>query len=169
MNEPLAEMFRYNRWANDRLIEACTDLSEQQLDGQVAGTFGSIRRTLVHLIGSQDVFLWRVASDDTALAARAATMRGAWWDPAILREFGERSSDELLAVALRAEQDYDVLLPPWEGRRETVNASFLLLHALAHGIQHRQQIVTTMSQLGLEPPDLDGWGYRAETAPASLN
>ena len=165
MNEPLGEMFRYNRWANERLLGACAELTEAELDGRVAGTFGSIRRTLVHTIGSQDVFIWRLASGDTVLQARAAAMRGPWWDFAALRTFSERSSEELLVAALNLESDHAVSLPPWEGQVDVVNASFVLLHALYHGIEHRGQVCTTLTQIGLTPPDLDGWGYRGALSP----
>ena len=50
MNEPLAEMFRYNRWANLRLLEDCKGLPDDQLDQLVPGPFGSIRSTLLHLV-----------------------------------------------------------------------------------------------------------------------
>ena len=32
MNRPLAEVFRYNRWATLRLLEACRTLGDEQLD-----------------------------------------------------------------------------------------------------------------------------------------
>lgn len=107
------------------------------------------------------MFLWRLDSANTALEQRATAMRGPWWEFETLRAFERRSSDELLAVALELEQDRPVSLPPWEGQVQKVNASFVLLHALYHGIEHRGQVCTTMTQIGLTPPDLDGWGYRA--------
>jgi uncharacterized damage-inducible protein DinB len=34
-----------------------------------------------------------------------------------------------------------------------------LLQAINHGTEHRSQIATTLTQLGVEPPEMDGWGY----------
>ena len=43
MNKDLAEMFRYNAWANRELFEACRSLTEEQLDMQIRGISGSVR------------------------------------------------------------------------------------------------------------------------------
>ncbi|MCP4140149.1 MAG: hypothetical protein GY755_07650 [Chloroflexi bacterium] len=32
-----------------------------------------------------------------------------------------------------------------------------------HAIEHRSQIMTILTQLGIQPPDLDGWTYFDET------
>lgn len=38
MNKALAEMFRYNAWANSQLFAACRSLGDEQSDRHVAGT-----------------------------------------------------------------------------------------------------------------------------------
>ena len=38
-------------------------------------------------------------------------------------------------------------------------ASLLLLQAVNHGTEHRSQIATVLTQLGIEPPEMDGWTY----------
>ena len=44
----LADCFRYNLWANRRLLDACARLSDAQLDAPATtGTFGSVRETLL--------------------------------------------------------------------------------------------------------------------------
>ncbi|OAI41289.1 hypothetical protein AYO38_04040 [bacterium SCGC AG-212-C10] len=154
-------MFEYNRWANLRLIDFCEALPEEQQNATVAGTFGSIRQTLTHLVGSQDVFLWRMARDDAELEANAAQLRGPWqsWD--VLRAVDERGAAGLIVAARDADGDPEVTLPPYFDQHIAVPKSFLFLHAMYHGIEHRGQICTTLTQIGVEPPDLDGWGYAA--------
>ncbi len=159
MNEGLAQMFRYNRWANRVLIEACAALPHVQLEASVPGTFGSIEATLHHLAEAQDVFLTRLHSDDIEQAARTAAWRSRTLDFRILRDEVMRSSDALLAEAEAFEHDADVPLPPFQGLTYLFPRSFLLLHALYHGIEHRGQICTTLTAIGVTPPDLDGWGY----------
>ena len=34
-----------------------------------------------------------------------------------------------------------------------------LLQAVNHGTEHRSQVATIMTQLGVEPPEMDGWTY----------
>jgi uncharacterized damage-inducible protein DinB len=37
--------------------------------------------------------------------------------------------------------------------------SLFLLQAVNHGTEHRSQIATVLTQLGVEPPEMDGWAY----------
>src|SRR5215212_7551786 len=59
MNENfLVKLFEHNNWANQQIIQACSTLSDEQLDAQPQSiTKGSIRRTLVHLVSSQQSYL----------------------------------------------------------------------------------------------------------------
>src|SRR6476661_2752333 len=59
MNNGLAEMLRYNAWANRALFEACRSLTEAQLDTHVPGISGSIRDLLMHIAGGQQTFVLR--------------------------------------------------------------------------------------------------------------
>jgi uncharacterized damage-inducible protein DinB len=37
--------------------------------------------------------------------------------------------------------------------------SLFLLQAVNHGTEHRSQVATILTQLGVEPPNMDGWTY----------
>ncbi len=37
--------------------------------------------------------------------------------------------------------------------------SLFLLQAVNHGTEHRSQVATILTQLGVEPPEMDGWAY----------
>ena len=54
----LEKLFEHNNWANSQIIQACSALSDEQLDAEPqSATKGSIRRTLVHLVSSQHGYL----------------------------------------------------------------------------------------------------------------
>jgi uncharacterized damage-inducible protein DinB len=59
MNQPLAEMFKYNRWANRRLLDVCRELSDDQLDARAPGASGPVRELLQHVAGAQQTFVLR--------------------------------------------------------------------------------------------------------------
>lgn len=59
MNKALAEMFRYNAWANGELLRSCRSLSGEQLDSRVPGTSTSVRELLLHIAGAQKTFILR--------------------------------------------------------------------------------------------------------------
>ena len=39
--------------------------------------------------------------------------------------------------------------------------SFFLVHAMAHGTEHRTEVALILAHLGIESPDMDGWQYAA--------
>ena len=41
--------------------------------------------------------------------------------------------------------------------------SLFLLQAVNHGTEHRSQVATILTQLGVEPPEMDGWAYFFES------
>jgi uncharacterized damage-inducible protein DinB len=47
------EFIRYHLWANRRLLEACEALTPEQLAASGPGAYGTIGRTLEHLIDSE--------------------------------------------------------------------------------------------------------------------
>ena len=54
----LEKLFEHNNWANLRIIEACSSLSDEQLDAVPQSvTKGSIRQTFLHLVRSQQGYL----------------------------------------------------------------------------------------------------------------
>ena len=68
------------------------------------------------------------------------------------------TSDELIAIAERLQDDAEVVLP-YLGKRFQFPVRFFLVHAVEHGTEHRTEIKVGLSQLGVDTPDLDGWAY----------
>ena len=54
MTTGLSDFYKHNLWANLHLLDACAQLSDEQLDATMVGTFGSIRETLMHLLSSEE-------------------------------------------------------------------------------------------------------------------
>src|SRR6186997_3058027 len=51
--------FEYNRWANARLLEAAASLTNDQFTRDLSSSYSSIRDTLTHLLGAEEVWLMR--------------------------------------------------------------------------------------------------------------
>lgn len=155
MNRPLAEMFRYNRWANLVLLEACGPLPEEQLDARDPGASGPVRELLMHLVGGQQTFVLRTKGrQHEGELNRTSAFPG--FDA--LTEIATATSDELIAIAEALEEDRELDLP-YAGKRYRFPVSFFLLHALEHGVEHRTEIKLSLARLGVETPDLDAWSY----------
>lgn len=157
MNQALADFFRYNKWANLQLIEACRQLTPEQLDAQAPGTSGPVRELLMHIVGGQQTFVLRTKGRQH----EGELNRSSRW-PGIdtVLDIATRTSDELIQIAVALDPDAEVDLP-YVGRVFRYPKSFFLLHAMEHGIEHRTEIKVTLTHLGIQTPDLDAWPYSA--------
>ena len=155
MNEPLAEMFRYNRWATLTLIDACRALSDEQLAARLPGCSGSVRETLLHLVGGQQTFVLRTRGRQHEGELNRSS---GWPGFETLRAIAAESSEALIAIAEQLDQGRDVDLP-YAGKRYRFPVAFFLVHALEHGVEHRTEIKLALAQIGVVTPDLDGWQY----------
>jgi len=152
----LRKLFEHNNWANLRIIQACSALSDDQLDADPqSATKGSIRLTLTHLVASQQGYLSLLTLPvDARLHAPLAF--------ADLPKAAGVSGEGLLALAidepsnhlttqLRTTDGYFV--EPW----------VVMVQAINHASEHREQISSMLTALGHTPPDLDGWAYGEAT------
>src|SRR4051812_10992841 len=56
-NEPMhMEFIRYNAWANRGLLAACEPLTAEQLGAGGPGAYGTIGRTLEHLVDTESFY-----------------------------------------------------------------------------------------------------------------
>ncbi len=153
-NEPLVDLFRHHLWANLRLLDSCEALSAAQLDATVQGTYGSIRATLSHLAGAEESYLARLNDQwpADALSEEAAA------SIAELRAHLRRSGEALIEVAERIGMLGRIRIA-WGGNTWQVSAGIILAQAINHATEHRAQIMTIITQQGVEPPNVDGWAY----------
>jgi uncharacterized damage-inducible protein DinB len=155
----VAEFLYYNRWANLRLIEACSDLTPDQMASSAPGVYGSITDTLGHILQAEARYLKRLtgARLDPPFAWEA--------NPPLsdIRSFAERVGQALVEAAERVQitdsfpRDWND--PEWEGKSHRYKSLGLLIQVVNHGVEHRTNITTILAQQGIQPPGLDGWEY----------
>ena len=156
VNTPLAQVFRYNKWANERVIDACRALRDDQFDAVVfSGPGRSIRETLFHVVTGQFDFIARINGQ-----AQDPTKPQAWSGFTALEDLARSSNGALIAAAESLIEDADIVVP-FAGKQPAFPRSFFLTHAFAHGAQHRTEIVLMLEKLGLPGPNLDAWEYAA--------
>jgi uncharacterized damage-inducible protein DinB len=155
MSESLVELFRLNSWANQRLFDACEGLSDAQLDATVVGTFGSIRDTLVHIVGAQERYVTALAAVGPVSAIRE---RDPFPGLAELRDGARTSGEALVELAAQARSGATVTTT-WRGEGYTLPVWLLLVQAINHATEHRAQAAAILTQQGIAPPGMDGWTY----------
>jgi len=152
MNENFLEkLFEHNHWANQKIIEACCALSNEQLDAEPqSATEGSIRSTLTHLVGSQQGYLSLLTLPVEA-RVRISPSSAEW------AESAERSGEGLLALARGDTKPLNNPLQTTDGFY--VDPWVVMVQIINHATEHREQIKSMLTALGVTPPSIDGWDY----------
>jgi uncharacterized damage-inducible protein DinB len=148
----LAKLFVHNNWANDQIIRACYTLSDEQLDAEPqSATKGNIRQTLTHLVSSQQGYLSLL----TLPVEARSKVRPVF---AELQESAHNSGEGLLALARdEANQSLNARLQTTDGY--SVEPWVVMLQVINHATEHREQINSMLTALGVAPLELDGWAY----------
>ena len=163
---PLADAFAHHVWATLSLIDTCEVITDEQLQASAPGVYGSIIDTLRHIVASDRGYLAvvsggrvdRTAEEGMSLAAARSVMEldGAEW----ARVVAELDDPDRVVVRQRP-----------DGSANRSPAGIRLAQALHHGTDHRSQICTILTTIGIEPPDVDVWEFgrqegRTEEIPA---
>jgi len=153
----MRDAIAHHVWATLRLIDACLPLSEEQLATAVPGTYGSMIDTIRHLVAGDSGYLFVIGGGQTqpieeegkGLAELRAVMEanGAAWSTVLDGELDPE------AILVRHRDDGSEFHAP-RGVR--------LAQVLHHGTDHRSQICTALTTLGLEPPEIAVWDFAWE-------
>jgi uncharacterized damage-inducible protein DinB len=70
-------LYEYDRWANNRILQKASELSDEQFTRDLGGSFRSVRDTLVHIIGGEWGWLayWKEPSHSSAFLTDLRTRR----------------------------------------------------------------------------------------------
>jgi uncharacterized damage-inducible protein DinB len=150
----LPEMMLYNNWANQQVLAACADLTEEQLALLAPGSYGSIRATLQHIIRAEGSYLKLITGSRPETAIQ--------WDAAPrLTEMAAYAAQVGEALVQAAEQvDPNTrITQEHDGETNHFKALVLFIQIINHGVEHRTNITSTLAQHKLPAPDVDGWSY----------
>lgn len=162
MKDYLRFLYAYNNWANQRILDTCAELTQEEfLRGQGSSTANpSIRDTLVHTMGAQEIWLarWGGVSPTRLL------------DPndfgtlALIREYWEQVEQHTQGFIEAAEENVlqDVMhFTNIRGQPFAYARWQTMVHQVNHATQHRSEIALLLTQLNHSPGDLDLLVYMA--------
>jgi uncharacterized damage-inducible protein DinB len=153
----LRDPFGHHVWATLRLLDACLALSPEQLETSVPGTYGSIIGTLRHLVGGDASYLF-VLTGGSNPDVDEANM-----DLRELRTMMEANGAAWTSL-LAGDLDPDLVIVRHrdDGSDSHAPMGVRLAQAVHHGTDHRSQICTALTTLGVEPPMIDVWDFAQE-------
>ncbi len=150
----LADAFGHNVWATLVLLDECASLTPDELSTNVPGTYGSILDTLRHTVGADISYLALLSGDRVERIDEDAM------DIPQLRAAMEQVGPEWERVlAEDRDPDEDVVRHRDDGIDSHAPFGVRLAQVIHHGTDHRSQICTALTSLGIEPPDIDVWAY----------
>jgi uncharacterized damage-inducible protein DinB len=150
----LSDAFRHHIWATEQVLEVCASLTPVQLEMPVPGTYGSIIDTLRHIVQADSFYLTIFTNGRVELIDKEAKLG--------VNELRSKFSgygaeyEALLAGELDPDADVVERGDGWESHSKM---GLRLAQVVHHGSDHRSQICTALTSLGVTPPDIDLWAY----------
>lgn len=165
--QALKNLYDYGYWANRKLFAVIAQLAPEQFTQPIAGSYGSIRNTLVHMMSAEAGWLERCGGpsrgprlnpDDFPTVLSVIKP----WETleANLRRFLGKLNDEDLVRDI----EFSIDSP----EQHSLPLGELMQHAAIHGIHHRGQLALLLRHLGHAPGDFDILFYYAEKSGGSI-
>lgn len=150
-------LYEYDRWANNRVLQAVSALSAEQFTRDLGGSFRSVRDTLVHIIGGEWGWLayWKEPSHSSAFLTELRARRDALFHPeafpnfaAVQLKWAEVEKEQADFVNRVTNESLEKMLP---FRTTQITLAHLMQHLANHSTYHRGQVALMLRQLGAEP------------------
>ena len=150
-------LYEYDRWANNRVLQAASTLSAEEFTRDLGGSFRSVRDTLVHIVGSERTWLtyWKEPSPSSAFLTDLWTRHDALFSPnafpdlaAVQLKWAEVEREQVDFVNRLTNESLGRMLPV---RTTQISLAHLMQHLANHSTYHRGQVALMMRQLAAEP------------------
>ncbi len=140
---------RYNRWMNERLYAVVGEFSPEERARDRGAFFGSMHRTLNHILWADRAWLARFTDQPYAEPAYGADMYGDFAQLAREREITDTAilgwAGQLSAAWLAGTLDYR---RSSDGGRRILPRWIAVTHLFSHATHHRGQLATLVAQAG---------------------
>jgi uncharacterized damage-inducible protein DinB len=150
----LQALYDYGYWANGKLFEVVSQLTPEEFTQSVAGSYGSVRNTMVHVLSAEWGWLDRCggAQRGPALVASdyptVASLIERWQQvEANVRQFLSNLKNEDL--------DRIMEFSFGGGPKYSMRLGDLMHHAAIHGVHHRGPVALLLRALGRVPGNFD--------------
>ena len=159
----LERVYDYSYWANRKMFSVLTQLTPEQFTQNVAGSYGSVRNTLVHILSAEWGWLDRCGGPARGPALKAEdyptvdSLIDRWTTvEAQMRSFLASLTDADLVRSIEFKLHA-------ADRAHVMRLGDLLQHGANHGVHHRGQVALLLRVLGHAPGNFDLLIYDSNT------
>ena len=149
---------RYNSWMNEKIYAACSELSDSARKKDSKAFFGSIHRTLDHIVYGDLAWLERLRDDRFTPRPIENALYESWGELKVKRFSLDKEIDEWInQLTLDSLDSLDELFTYTsnvDNLTRTVPYWALVTHLFNHQTHHRGQVTTLLSQLSIDPTDI---------------
>lgn len=162
-------LYEYDRWANNKVLQAASALSNEQFMRDLGGSFSSVRDTIVHILAGEWNWLvyWQHTPHDAAFMTELKTRRETLFNPAAFPDCAavqlkwlELEKDQIKFLNVLTDEKLESLLP---ARGTHIKLVHLMQHLTNHSTYHRGQVSLMMRQLAAAPAATDFHMFLAES------
>jgi uncharacterized damage-inducible protein DinB len=152
--EEVSRLFAYNRWANGRTLEPVSELTVEEFNRKLGGSFPSVRETLAHIYAAEWIWLERwngrsprgLSSEQEVPTLEA--LKEKW-------SLVEEECRDLVGGLTKARMAEIVSYVNVKGESWSYPLGEMLTHLVNHSTYHRGQVATMLRQLGKKPLSTD--------------
>lgn len=152
--EDILTLYKYNQWANQKILNAAANVTEEQFLADASFPHGGLRSTLVHTMFAE--WIWRSRWEGTSPTYRFKpdefptyeSLHTRWMEEEKkLMEFVDGLTDEKLNQVIPYKNTKGVPLQQvlWK----------MMAHVVNHGTQHRAEAAALLTDFGCSPGDVD--------------
>ena len=147
----LETLLDYHYWARERLLDAVSRATTEQIAQDLGNSFPSILDTLRHLIGAEIVWRSRWMGQSPATMPALVDISDL---QAVRRAWAEEETLVRKALVERGEAGVSraVQYTGFNGQAQAQPFEHTFQHLVNHGTYHSGQITTMLRQLRVEPP-----------------
>jgi uncharacterized damage-inducible protein DinB len=142
----LLELADYNIWANDRLTDWLSQISQEQFEQHLVGSFKNIHETTLHIVAAEQI--WHQRLENKVSEWLGFTFQG---DRTAMLATWKRTSHDLKRYILDSSDEK--LLEKFDFTTRDGTPFYMerykaLAHVFNHSTFHRGQLITLMRQVG---------------------
>ena len=147
-------LYKYNNWANSRILDAAENLTEEQFLAPASYPHGGLRGTLTHILFAE--WLWRLRWQGESPTVRMKPEDFVTFNSLCVRWVQEEKLLMDFVDGLKEEKlDNTFNYYTTEGEPLQRFLWQAMMHVVNHGTQHRSEAAAMLTELGYSPGDID--------------